>query len=67
MYLSGRSQIHHTWVITLASRQRAVVGSSVSPELKAKFHYAIQVADLVCDLVCYMVADMDNVMEFGYS
>ena len=30
--------------------------------LKATFHYAIQVADLVCDHVC----NLDSVMEFGY-
>jgi len=26
--------------------------------LKAKFHYAIQVADLVVDLICDLVADL---------
>jgi len=30
--------------------------------LKATLHYAIQVAELVCDHVC----DLDSVMEFGY-
>jgi len=30
--------------------------------LKATFHDAILVADLVCDHVC----DLDSVMEFGY-
>jgi len=32
---------------------------------KAKFHYAIQVADQVCDQVYDQVCDLDSVMEFG--
>jgi len=35
--------------------------------LKAKFHYAIQVADLVCDQVCNQVCDLDSVTNLALT
>jgi len=53
--LTGLKIVPETTAIRCCRRQSM---STRVKLLKAKFHYAMQVADLVADLVCDLVADL---------
>jgi len=45
-------------VVYIKTKNGRAEYTDLSCSIKAKFHYAIQVADLVADLVCGLIADL---------